>query len=83
MEELAPRKGVRLVESVDDMARPGLFESDEEWQEFVRWPRSMRRIMLTSPGTRASPCSPGNRSSLGYEHYDARLSRRSGPSPCR
>jgi len=23
------------VESVDDMVRPGLFESDEEWQEFL------------------------------------------------
>jgi hypothetical protein len=27
--------GVRPVESVDDMARPGLFDSDEEWQEFL------------------------------------------------
>ena len=35
VEELARRKGVRPVESVDDMARPGLFESDEKWQEFL------------------------------------------------
>ena len=35
VEELARRKGVQPVESVDDMARPGLFESDEEWQEFL------------------------------------------------
>ena len=35
MEELARRQGVRPVESVDDMARPGLFDSDEEWQEFL------------------------------------------------
>ena len=35
VEELARRKGVRPVESVDDMARPDLFESDEEWQEFL------------------------------------------------
>jgi hypothetical protein len=35
VEELARRKGIRPVESVDDMARPGLFESDEEWQEFL------------------------------------------------
>ena len=35
VEELARRRGVRPVESVDDMARPGLFESDEEWQEFL------------------------------------------------
>lgn len=35
VEELARRQGVRPVESVDDMARPGLFESDEEWREFL------------------------------------------------
>lgn len=35
VEELARRQGVRAVESVDDMARPGLFDSDEEWQEFL------------------------------------------------
>ena len=35
VEELARRKGVRPVRSVDDMARPELFESDEEWQEFL------------------------------------------------
>ena len=35
VEELARRQGVRPVESVDDMARPGLFGSDEEWEEFL------------------------------------------------
>ena len=35
LEELARRKGVRPAESVDHMARPGLFELDEEWQEFL------------------------------------------------
>ena len=35
VEELARRQGVRPVESVDDMARPGLFESDEELAEFL------------------------------------------------
>ena len=35
VEELARRRGVRPVESVDDMACPDLFESDEEWQEFL------------------------------------------------
>jgi hypothetical protein len=35
VEELARRQGVRPVESVDDMARPGLFDSDEEWEEFL------------------------------------------------
>ena len=35
VEELARRQGVRPVESVDDMARPGLFGSDEELEEFL------------------------------------------------
>jgi hypothetical protein len=35
VEELARRGGIRPVESVDDMARPGLFGSDEEWEEFL------------------------------------------------
>jgi hypothetical protein len=35
VEELARRQGVRPVESVDDMARAGLFGSDEEWEEFL------------------------------------------------
>ena len=35
VEELARSQGVRPVESVDDMARPGLFDSDEEWEEFL------------------------------------------------
>lgn len=35
LEELARRQGVRPVESVDDMSRPGLFGSDEEWEEFL------------------------------------------------
>ena len=35
VEELARRKGVRPVESVHDMARPELFESDEELEAFL------------------------------------------------
>ena len=35
VEELARRQGVRPVESVETMARPGLFDSDEEWEEFL------------------------------------------------
>lgn len=35
VEELARRQGVEPVQSVDDMARPDLFESDEEWEEFL------------------------------------------------
>lgn len=35
VEELARRQDVRPVESADDRARPGLFDSDEEWEEFL------------------------------------------------
>lgn len=34
-EDLARWQGVRPVESVDDMARPGPFDSDEEWEVFL------------------------------------------------
>jgi hypothetical protein len=33
--ELARRQGVRPIESVDELARPDLFESDEELDEFL------------------------------------------------
>ena len=33
--ELARRQGVKPVESVDDLTRPGTFESDEELAEFL------------------------------------------------
>jgi hypothetical protein len=33
--ELARRQGVGPVESVDDLVRPGAFESDEELDEFL------------------------------------------------
>jgi len=33
--ELARRQGVGPVRSVDDLARPGAFESDEELDEFL------------------------------------------------
>jgi hypothetical protein len=35
VEELARRQGVRPIESVDEMARPDLFASDEELEEFL------------------------------------------------
>lgn len=35
MEELARRQGVKPGESVESMARPELFESDEELDEFL------------------------------------------------
>lgn len=35
VEELARRQGVRPVTSVDEMARPGLFDSNQDWDEFL------------------------------------------------
>lgn len=35
VEELARRQGVRPVASVSDLARPDLFESDDELDEFL------------------------------------------------
>lgn len=35
VEELARLQGVRPVESADVLTRPGLFESDEELEEFL------------------------------------------------
>ncbi|MET8361131.1 hypothetical protein [Micromonospora sp. NPDC005171] len=34
-EELARRQGIQPIASVDDLARPDLFESDEELDEFL------------------------------------------------
>jgi hypothetical protein len=34
-EELARQQGVWPVESVDEMARPDLFDSDDDWEEFL------------------------------------------------
>ncbi len=46
VDELARRKRVRPVESVDDMVRPELFKSDEEWQEFLADVYASRRSGL-------------------------------------
>lgn len=35
VEELARRQGVQPVTSVEDMARPGLFDSDQDWDQFL------------------------------------------------
>ena len=35
IEELARRQGVRPLRSADDLVMPGLFESDEEYEEFL------------------------------------------------
>lgn len=45
-EELARRQGVKPVESVADMARPELFESDEELDEFLADLYASRRESL-------------------------------------
>jgi hypothetical protein len=34
-EELARRQGIRPIESADELARPGTFESDEEQDVFL------------------------------------------------
>ncbi len=46
VEELARRQGVRPVESVEDMARPDIFESDEELEEFIAHVYASRRADL-------------------------------------
>ncbi|GEL16327.1 hypothetical protein [Pseudonocardia asaccharolytica] len=45
VEELARRKGVRPVESLDDMARD-VFASDEELDEFLTFVRAERQAGL-------------------------------------
>ncbi|MGQ0777971.1 MAG: hypothetical protein ACT4NY_26770 [Pseudonocardiales bacterium] len=44
-EELARRKGVRPVESLEDMARD-VFSSDEELEEFIAYTYANRRAGL-------------------------------------
>ena len=46
VEELARRQGVQPVAAVEDMARPGLFDSDQEWNEFVADLYASRRADL-------------------------------------
>ena len=35
VKRLVRRRGIRPIESVDELARPGTFESDEELHEFL------------------------------------------------
>lgn len=35
IEELARQQGVMPIESLDDLAQPDLWESDEEYEEFL------------------------------------------------
>jgi hypothetical protein len=43
IEELARLQGVKPVKSVEDMACPGVFESDEELDEFIAYTYAARR----------------------------------------
>ena len=46
LEEQLRRKGVRPIESVRDLARPDLFESDEELEEFLEFTYASRHADL-------------------------------------
>lgn len=35
VEELARRQGVKPLRSADDLAKPGLFDSDDEYEAFL------------------------------------------------
>ena len=43
IEELARLQGVKPVKSVADMAYPGIFQSDEEVDEFIAYTYAARR----------------------------------------
>ncbi len=47
VEELARRQGVCPVKSVDELARDGIFDSDEELEEFLAEVRAMWRASLS------------------------------------
>lgn len=42
VEELLRRQGIRPIESVDELACPDLFDSDDELDEFIAFVRSSR-----------------------------------------
>lgn len=42
LDELVRKKGIKPVRDLASMAAPGLFESDEEHDEFLRWIREER-----------------------------------------
>jgi hypothetical protein len=46
LEELARRRGVKPVTSLEEMARPDRFESDEELEEFLAFTAAKRRADL-------------------------------------
>ncbi|GGM72581.1 hypothetical protein GCM10012275_48980 [Longimycelium tulufanense] len=45
-EALAASKGARPIESAEDLAVEGVFESDAELDEFLTWVRKERRAHL-------------------------------------
>jgi hypothetical protein len=45
-EELARRQGVKPIESVDELAQPDLWESDEEYEAFLADLYASRRAGL-------------------------------------
>jgi hypothetical protein len=45
-EELARRQGVKPIKSVDELAQPGLWESDEEYEAFLADLYASRRAGL-------------------------------------
>lgn len=46
VEELLRRQGVRPIESVDELACPDLFESDDELDEFIAFIHAARHTGL-------------------------------------
>jgi hypothetical protein len=46
VEELLRRQGIRPIESVDELACPDLFESDEELDEFISFVHASRHTGL-------------------------------------
>ena len=46
LEELFRAKGARPIESADDLACDGVFESDEELEEFIAYTYAARRADL-------------------------------------
>ena len=46
IEELARRQGVKSIKSVDELAQPDLWESDEEYEAFLAALYASRRAGL-------------------------------------
>jgi hypothetical protein len=46
-DELARRKGVKPIQSADDLACDGIFDTDEELGEFLEYTYAARRADLT------------------------------------